>query len=170
MSDVRQQVMHSADQLPVSGGSPRNSCTRWLNEKKFLETALYLIVTLLAFLAPKPALFERPIPYQVLKSGEVILDFELNNPYIEDKDASCPVSLLIVLCFVVPGCAILGYSLTFARRVSGDTHAISCAFLLGLAITDHVTNCLKVYVGRFRPNFCKFNFSASFILISSFLF
>lgn len=143
---------------------PRSSPSqfkRWLSEKKYLEALLYLGVCGLSFVAPFPAVFERPIPYQVLpNSGDVVLDLELNNPYIEDKDASCPVALLLVLCLLLPLLVCLGYSVSFGRGINGDTHAIFCAIFLGLAITEYVTTILKVYVGRLRPNFyqmCKFD-------------
>ena len=127
-----------------------SACKAWITERTFLEACLYVLIAILSFVAPYPAVYERPIPYQLLQTAGVtdyvVLDLELNNEYIPDKDASCPISLLIVLSLVIPLLVLSGYSLSFGRRIAGDTHAILCAFLLGLALTEFTTTWLKVYV------------------------
>ena len=104
----------------------------------------------------------RPIPYQKLSSGEVILDFQLNHPW--KQDVTFPGPLLIHSCFTLPFIFLLVFTLavpmTKPRLI--DTHAAICVLLLSIGISEFVTQACKIYVGRLRPNFyslCGFDTS-----------
>lgn len=104
----------------------------------------------------------RPIPYQELSSGEVILDFQLNNPLKED--VTFPGPLLIHSCFTFPLIFLIILSLTLPKTKPRfiDTHAVICVLLLSIGMSEFVTQACKIYVGRLRPNFyslCGFDTS-----------
>lgn len=104
----------------------------------------------------------RPIPYQELSSGEVILDFQLNHPWKEN--VTFPGPLLIHSCFTFPLIFLIILTLTLPKTKPRfiDTHAIMCVLLLSIGMSEFVTQACKLYVGRLRPNFyslCGFDTS-----------
>lgn len=104
----------------------------------------------------------RPIPYQKLSTGDVVLDLELNNP-LEDSP-TIPSKLLFHTSVTVP----LIIMVLFTRLVPHpncpvkylDTHSCACVLLMTIGLTEFTTHMAKMYVGRLRPNFyqlCQFD-------------
>jgi membrane-associated phospholipid phosphatase len=109
-----------------------------------------------SFWRPMLGIYMTPIPYQVLKSGDVVLDLELNNEYIKDvtigsnllKQTSFTLPLIILIIFtqLAPQCPVKYF----------DTHAAVCVLLLSIGLCEFTTQMAKMYVGRLRPNFYQF--------------
>jgi len=115
-----------------------------------------------SFWRPLFGISMRPIPYQVLKSGDVVLDLELNNPYVLNADVAVssrllkhtsitlPLALLIIITQLAPRSTVKYF----------DTHSAVCVLLLSIGLCEFTTQIAKMYVGRLRPNFyqiCGFN-------------
>jgi len=116
-----------------------------------------------AFLYPSPAeIASRPIPYQVI-SGETLLDFRYNHPYIKPTVSS---SLLFFTGVWIPLGIIGIIGLWYLRRnntiMLESSLKIMCAFLMAIGMSECTTNLIKFWVLRPRPNFyehCSFDIS-----------
>lgn len=164
----------SADSTATVSSSTYNSASTTTNNNTLLKP-LRMIIELLgsllvsilgyrasSYLRPFIGHTIRPIPYQKLSSGEVILDFQLNQPWKED--VTFPGPLLIHSCFTLPLIFLMVFTLavpmTKPRFI--DTHAAICVLLLSIGMSEFVTQACKIYVGRLRPNFyslCGFDTS-----------
>lgn len=124
----------------------------------------------------------RPIPFQVTMAGDVLLDLTLSNVYVSKSDVAFPserlffISLWLPLSIVVllgsffplvPVSASRHHHLPATIAPSSNNplsnaHAGTCAVLVGIGISEFVTQTAKFYVGRLRPNFyamCGFDAS-----------
>ena len=127
---------------------------------RYLLTELFGCI-LIFFFSPKIAekvlrlkLNERPIPYQTLNNGEyIVLDLSLNNEFIPFSDQTIPGWLLGFSTVTIP--IVLIIAVGFLHGPKLDVHAGLCAYLVAMGLNDTVTDTLKLYVGRFRPNFYK---------------
>lgn len=129
----------------------------------------------------------RRIPYQITKAGDVLLDLSLANDYIAKEDATFPSSklmfislwmpLLIFICLglfcpptaITPrggggGGSISNNNRNKSNRTNinsvANIHATTCTLLTAIGISEFITQLLKYYAGRLRPNFysmCNFN-------------
>ena len=123
----------------------------------------------------------RKIPYQITKAGDVLLDLTLANDYIAKEDATFPSSKLMFISLWMPLSTFICLGLfcppTIAPRGGGinnnnnhrsnrstnslaSIHAGTCTLLTAIGISEFITQILKYYVGRLRPNFysmCNFN-------------
>eukprot|EP00979_Chaetoceros_neogracilis_P016665 scaffold8947_cov297-Chaetoceros_neogracile.AAC.5 len=157
----------------VSYSSPEsNSSDSNTQVKPYLQTKLprELCVCIMAFFfgiytpsnfwRPLLGMRMRPIPYQILKSGDVVLDLELNNPFVENvtigsnflkqTSITLPLLLLIIITQISPRSTVKYF----------DTHSAVCVLLLSIGLCEFTTQMVKMYVGRLRPNFyqlCGFN-------------
>jgi len=98
----------------------------------------------------------RPIPYQKLKSGEVVLDLRLNQDLV--LDATIPSSLLIHTSITLPIVLLIAFTLLLPQYPQAryiDTHAAVCVLLVTIGLCEFTTQIAKFYVGRLRPNFYK---------------
>jgi membrane-associated phospholipid phosphatase len=164
----------SADSITATSSTSSNASTKASNNKAlgrpFRMTCELLGCSLVSILGYKASVYlrpllghtMRPIPYQKLSSGEVILDFQLNHPW--KQDVTFPGPLLIHSCFTLPFIFLVVFTLavpmTKPRFI--DTHAAICVLLLSIGISEFVTQACKIYVGRLRPNFyslCDFDTS-----------
>jgi diacylglycerol diphosphate phosphatase/phosphatidate phosphatase len=101
-------------------------------------------------------IWESPIPYQKTDAGDVILELDLT--YDLEASETIPDWLAAVLCVVIP--MILFSVVGFCWGPSGDVHASLCFFFVALGLTWFLTDIIKIYAGRLRPNFydmCEFN-------------
>lgn len=109
-----------------------------------------------------------------------IYDPSINHPYILDKDASCPAWLLAVISLAFPmlTLALSKFFVCATTSSSSDEEDVEAlisppspreasisqayaAFFIGVGITESITQCVKSFVGRLRPNFyaiCKYEF------------
>lgn len=114
-----------------------------------------------SFFRPILGVNMRPIPYQILKSGDVVLQLGLNNPLVEN--VTVPSRLLLNTSITLPliVMVIITQLAPHPQCVkSFDTHSCACVLLLTIGLSEFTTQMVKMYVGRLRPNFydlCKFN-------------
>jgi len=113
----------------------------------------------------------RPIPFQELTSGDIILDPGLNHAYVSSNDVALPSADLKRNCIYYPLLCLLICGFLFntrnfrfrsmlKSRAVIESHASSCVLLSSIGCSELITRCLKCYVGRLRPNFynmCSFN-------------
>lgn len=91
---------------------------------------------------------QRPIPYQLLASGDYVLNLSYNEPFDGD---TVPDGLGVFLAAVLPLLSQLG--LTKFCNLRGDAHATLCCYLVAFGITMLTTFAVKNYVGYLRPAF-----------------
>ncbi len=100
----------------------------------------------------------RPIPYQKLSSGDVILDLALSNEYKSNDQVWCSSMLLKQTSFTLPLIImVIVTQITPKARVKyHDTHAAACVLLTSIGACEFSTQMAKMFVGRLRPNFYQF--------------
>lgn len=134
--------------------------TSYLSTKLPLELASCIIIFFFGVYGPsiiiKPYLMNfRPIPYQQLSnSNDVILDFALNNPLVDD--VTIPSNMLIQTCTTLPLVLLLLTTAIIAPQFKPkyhDIHSAICVLTLTIGISEFLTQVVKFYVGRLRPNF-----------------
>lgn len=121
----------------------------------------------------------RKIPYQITKAGDVLLDLSLANDYIAKEDTTFPSSKLMFISLWMPLLTFICLGLFFPpviaprgiisnnnrnksnrTNIIANIHAATCTLLTAIGISEFVTQLIKYYVGRLRPNFysmCNFN-------------
>lgn len=98
----------------------------------------------------------RPIPYQILpNSKDVVLDLTLNNPLVEDVQVPSwllhfsgfyfPLLVIVLVTFLLPN--------TKLNNKYHDVHSAVCVLLTAVGTSEFITQVIKFYVGRLRPNF-----------------
>lgn len=104
----------------------------------------------------------RPIPYQRLSTGDVVLDLGLNNPLVEE--VTVPSALLLHSSITLPLIVLIATTIISPRTKSTsrihETHAAVCTLFATIGMSEFVTQMVKMYVGRLRPNFyalCQFD-------------
>lgn len=103
----------------------------------------------------------RPIPYQVTKAGDVLLDLTLANALVPKSDVVFPSSRLIFISLWVPIIFTMVVGSFFPlispampnNHPFHNAHAGVCAVLVGVGMSEFFTHIFKFYVGRLRPNF-----------------
>jgi len=125
---------------------------------KCLELSVCLIFGLLIAALPHYLLplNDRPIPYQTINAGDVVLDLTKNDEFSEEETFSS-LSLLIVGCLLplflqIVLCQIFG--------VVDDAHLSLCVYCVANGLNTCVTEIVKNYVGYYRPHFynrCEFD-------------
>ena len=109
----------------------------------------------------------RPIPHQVTKAGDILLDLSLTNELIDKPDQTfnsprlrfislqLPLMIVVFLGAVFPLATNIPKNNSFANMSAGI-----CTVLFAWGISELWTNIFKYYVGRLRPNFyemCAFD-------------
>ncbi len=108
------------------------------------------------FIRPYFGVNIRPIPYQILQnSKDVVLDLNLNNPLVEDVTVPSwllhfsgfylPLLVLVICTYFVPN--------TKLNYKYHDTHSAVCVLFTTVGMSEFITQLIKFYVGRLRPNF-----------------
>lgn len=92
--------------------------------------------------------YDRPHPYQTTKSGDTILNSELNHPLVHP--ASVPARLLFQGAVLAP---LVIMALVHVRSSWNCAFASASGLLAGIGFCEVSTHCLKYYVLRRRPNF-----------------
>jgi len=111
---------------------------------------------------PVTGMTMKTIPYQVLSSGDVILDQSLNYSAIDSENATIP-SIILVHTNVTFPLFLLATIAILRPRVQPkyhDVHAGLCVIFLCIFMVQFSSSIVKMYVGRLRPNFyglCDFN-------------
>ena len=147
----------------------------------WLELVFYFLfalasATICKFVIP---LNQRPIPYQIINDS-LIKDFSLNNPYTPNKEVTIPDVTLGLIAIIGPIVALVVMSntigVTYNKTINssqdgfeaevvssppiGDTHKTMCMYFFTVGLSEFVTDGLKRYIGRLRPNFysmCEFD-------------
>jgi diacylglycerol diphosphate phosphatase / phosphatidate phosphatase len=94
-------------------------------------------------------------PYQETSNGDVLVDLGLN---FELLPQTVPASMLLLIGVVLP--LILLLVLGICSGPSGDAHAGLCVYFLAVGMNSFVTDMMKNYCGKLRPNFyqmCAFD-------------
>ena len=94
-------------------------------------------------------------PYQETSNGDVLVDLELNFDLLPQ---TVPASMLLLIAVVLP--LILLLVLGVCSGPSGDAHSGLCVYFLAVGMNSFVTDMMKNYCGKFRPNFyqmCAFD-------------
>ena len=94
-------------------------------------------------------------PYQETANGDVLLDLGLDFPLLSQ---TIPVSLLTLVGIVLP--IILLLVVGICNGPPGDAHASLCAYFLSVGMNSFVTDMMKNYCAKLRPNFynmCEFD-------------
>lgn len=183
-----QQLSHSQSSISeyyCEEDIPSRSTPRLIH-----QTVLSICFALFGWYFPRYVIFKNaehigqgPIPYQKTSSGDVILDFQYNQPLIDPPTIPCELkikelsqyhsrlifdivsiaaSLLIWMSVWIPlmilvVCSLLNQS--YLRRVH-ELHATFCGFIICIGLSELWTHSLKLYVQRRRPNFyalCEFS-------------
>jgi len=116
--------------------------------KELVVCCGFFVCCMIPFMIPSTP-NQRPIPYQLLSSGEYVLNLTYNED--ADKDTVSDV-LLVFLAVVIPLVVQFGLAKYYCAVV-GDAHATICVYLVAFGITLLTTNLVKLYVGYFRPGF-----------------
>jgi len=148
----------------VSGDETSETCTfgsiaEYIISKKGLELFFCILFAALANFIPGLAvgISQRPIPYQKIGSGDIILDQTLNNEYIPETISD---TLLVILSIVLP--ILIQCLVAFTIGRARDVHRSICAYAFCIGSTLLITDFTKRYVGYLRPNtygYCGFDIS-----------
>ena len=140
------------------------SSLHYLLSRKLLQEFIFCMATFIFGLyfptsvwRPIFGMTMRPIPYQQLKSGEVVLDLRLKNELVQN--ATIPSNLLLHTSITLPVLLLIVFTQLAppvhpAKHI--DTHAAVCVLLLTIGLCEFTTQMAKLYVGRLRPNFYEF--------------
>jgi len=142
------------------GRTNESTCKRfysYLCSRMFGELVILAVISpVIAYVPYLFSIHERPIPYQVTAAGDIILDFSLMNPLVPD---TVPESSAFILTVILPFVIQCTVALCVNRQTS-HIHSILCAYLIAFGSTGLVTESIKRYVGRLRPNtyeYCEFS-------------
>jgi len=135
------------------------SCKNYFKstEKLFEVTVCIILGLLLALIPHIPiiGLNQRPIPYQVSKAGDVILNSGIDNDLLPE---TIPAMLSFIVAGLIP--LIIQIVISLYLGESDDTHLTICVYFLANGITKFLTDFVKRYCGYLRPNFyslCEFD-------------
>ena len=115
-----------------------------------------------AFILPAiGGLTMRPIPYQTTAAGDVLIDLTLANEMIHKSEVTFPSERLWFISLWLPILIVVFIGSIFPLVVSSlpnnnslhNAHAGVCTVLVGIGLSELVTQTFKFYVGRLRPNF-----------------
>lgn len=126
------------------------SCTwrEYLTTPDFKELLTCGVFFGLIFIPSSMGPRERPIPFQLLQTGEYVLNQSLNESY---EGETVSDTLLVHLAISMPWMLQVLGSFTIGPR--RDCHATMCSFLFGMSLNLLATEVLKLYVGYLRPIF-----------------
>mmetsp|Transcript_9134 Transcript_9134/g.13009 ORF Transcript_9134/g.13009 Transcript_9134/m.13009 type:complete len:449 (+) Transcript_9134:160-1506(+) len=112
-----------------------------------------------------------PVPYQVMPSnGDVVLDFDLNHPWVDPPaipsnlliHSSITIPFLLMMCIIQIMICVQGNINCGFMLGSAEIHSLVCSFSLAIGSSEGITQVIKYFVLRKRPNFyalCGFNTS-----------
>jgi len=102
---------------------------------------------------PVTGMTMKEIPYQVLNSGEIVLDQSLNYPVVENVTISSNILVHSTVAFPLFLLASIAFIRPRVQQRYHDVHSGFCMILLCIGMTQFLTGMPKIYVGRLRPNF-----------------
>jgi len=90
----------------------------------------------------------RPIPYQVLSTGDVILDFQYKADVVHN--VTIPDNVLLSTCLLLPLIVLVITSSWASRSLQCiyDVQVNVCVLFVAIGMSEIITNTLKLYVGR----------------------
>ena len=116
--------------------------------KEFFACVTFAVSCFVVALVTDLSTTERPIPYQLLNTGEYVRNLSFNESF---DGETVPDSLLIVLAIVIPWVLQLLISIFYGE--TGDRHATACIYFVALSLTQLTTDLVKMYCGYLRPIF-----------------
>jgi len=147
----------SLDSTHVLDNLRRNLTSLTLHD--VLEVLFSVAIFALSYIVPeiwkKSFDWERPLPYQQLEDGEVVLDLGLSYP-LEGNTVSSNALIWTTVAFPIIALMVAGF--VFGPRHDGK--AMVCVSFVTFGLNFLITHTLKEYCGRFRPNFyqmCQFS-------------
>lgn len=137
----------------------KTSITGYLSVANIAELAFCIAFFFLGSVIPtyldSHYTWESPIPFQLAETGQVLLELDLS---YEVRQESVTGLLRTILCVVMPLVTLTVVGFLFGPK--RDVHAALCVYFVACGLTMFLTNTIKFYCGRFRPNFydlCGFN-------------
>jgi len=99
---------------------------------------------------------QRPYPYQITEAGDVILDFEVDQPY-RDMTVSTTKNYKMNLVGVV---LVFSCFAVLSNAPHGDFHCGGCVLAIAFGLSSLFCDTTKRFTGRLRPHFfqsCHFD-------------
>lgn len=117
------------------------------DSKELLSCLFFFFLCMLSTVI-KQTTNQRPIPFQLLATGEYTISLTINEIFEGDTISD---TLLIVLAIQLP----LLLQLTAGKVLGalGDAHATLCIYIVAFGLTMMCTDLIKRYCGNLRPVF-----------------
>ncbi len=132
-------------------GRDRAVARKQLSKDQVIELCISLTLGFGSFLLHFLPVHERPIPYQLLESGEYVLNLSINEQFDGDTVSN---TWLFLLSLIFPGLLqlLLVTKCTKFGRLDG-IHRTVCSYAVAHALNDLATESMKVFCGYLRPSF-----------------
>ena len=136
--------------LPTAANSDALATPYWGSRdcKELVVCVIFSISCFVVALVTDRSTTERPIPFQLLNTGEYVRNLSFNEIF---EGETVPDSLLIVLAIVIPWILQILISTVYGEK--GDRHATLCIYFVALSLTQLTTDLVKMYCGYLRPIF-----------------
>jgi membrane-associated phospholipid phosphatase len=130
-------------------GTAMTSVSYW-HSRDGTETLASIIFFVVCCLVPliKSSTHQRPIPYQLLSTGDYARNLSFNEIFEGDTVSD---GFLIVLGMIVP--FAVQYAVATMHVGNGALHATICTYLVAFGINIVCTDLVKSYCGYLRPMF-----------------
>jgi diacylglycerol diphosphate phosphatase / phosphatidate phosphatase len=116
--------------------------------KELIACVIFAVICFVVATITDASTTERPIPYQLLNTGEYVRNLSFNERF---DGETVPDSLLIVLAIVIPWILQMLISIVYGEKVA--RHATLCIYFVALSLTQLTTDLIKMYCGYLRPIF-----------------
>ena len=153
---VEHEQLHYQSSSPTSSPTATTTANSdlvepYLRSRDFKELIACVLFAVSCFVVAEitdASTTERPIPYQLLNTGEYVRNLSINESF---DGETIPDSLLIVLAIVIPWILQILISIFYGGK--GDRHATLCIYFVALSLTQLTTDLVKMYCGYLRPIF-----------------
>lgn len=115
--------------------------------KELLACVVFFVLCILSSVIDKAA-NERPIPFQLLDTGEYVRNLSFNESYDGETISD---QLLIFLAILLP--LVIQFTIGKLLGRKADAHATICIYFVAFGLTLMTTDLVKAYCGYLRPIF-----------------